>query len=86
MSTIVKLELRSPTQRAHELGHHLAGRANSRYPLLDLVAYRHSAQSDGLPWHCLDGAVAAMLCFGEDVVKISRGQELQTNGGDMEIS
>ena len=46
--------------------------ANPRYPVLDLVAYRHGSRSLGLPYHCLDGHLAAMLCFDETIVKISK--------------
>jgi len=43
-----------------------------QYPVLDLVAYRHGSRSLGLPYHCLDGHLAAMLCFDETIVKISK--------------
>ena len=36
-----------------------------KQPLLDITSYRHGQQSSGLPWHCLDGIVAAMFWFGD---------------------
>ena len=37
----------------------------AKLPLLDLISYRHSPRSSGLPLHCVDGILGAMLLFGD---------------------
>ena len=36
-----------------------------KIPLLDLLSYRHGHRSPGLPWHCVDGLLVAMVLFGD---------------------